>query len=131
MGKSRRFRKYWVSFTTSLSVPPAASTVRRRLFSIHQDCAAIGPSFMSVDISPVSPASRRASGGRSEYPLITFIVAGSAALMPAKNTRSPARRNGAYRDSGFATLAFEAGGFVTLQPLGCAHPLMSDLKIAE
>jgi hypothetical protein len=28
-------------------------------------------------------------------------------------------------------LAFDAGGFVTLQPLGCAHPLMSDLKIAE
>src|SRR5258706_13662700 len=115
-GKFRRFRKYCVSLTTSLSVPPAVSTVRRRLFNIHQDCAAIGPSFMSVDISPVSPASRRTSGGRSEYPLITFIVEGSAAIMPAKNTRTPARRNGAYRDSGFAASAFDAGTFVTLQP---------------
>src|SRR5580704_10619882 len=70
---------------------------------------------MSVDISPVSPASWRASGGRSEYPLITFIVEESTAMMPAKNTRSPARRNGAYRDSGFATFRFDAGEFATLR----------------
>jgi hypothetical protein len=35
-------------------------------------------------------------------------------MIPAKNTRSPARRNGAYRDSGFAPFVSNDGEFATL-----------------